>query len=112
MLEVLRQDYIRTARAKGVRRGWIIYRHALRNAFIPTLTLVGLAFGSLLSGAVLTETIFSWQGIGSYATRTASLLDYPAIMGVALVTAVVYVFVNLAVDVLYGVLNPQIRTGR
>jgi peptide/nickel transport system permease protein len=109
MVEALSQDYVRTARAKGVKRGWIVYRHALRNAFIPTLTLVGLAFGSLLSGAVLTETIFSWQGIGSYATKTASLLDYPAIMGVALVTAVVYVFVNLVVDVLYGVLNPQIR---
>lgn len=110
MLEALAQDYIRTARAKGVFRRRIIYRHALRNALIPTLTLVGLAFGSLLSGAVLTETIFSWQGIGSYATKTASLLDYPAIMGVALVTAVVYVFVNLVVDVLYGVVNPQIRS--
>jgi peptide/nickel transport system permease protein len=109
MLEALGQDYVRTARAKGVKRRHIVYRHALRNAFIPTLTLIGLAFGSLLSGAVLTETIFSWQGIGSYATKTASLLDYPAIMGVALVTAVVYVFVNLVVDVLYGVLNPQIR---
>jgi peptide/nickel transport system permease protein len=109
MVEALSQDYIRTARAKGQRRFWIVYSHALRNALIPTLTLVGLAFGSLLSGAVLTETIFSWQGIGLYATKTASLLDYPAIMGVALVTAVVYVFVNLLVDVLYGVLNPQIR---
>jgi peptide/nickel transport system permease protein len=109
MVEALAQDYVRTARAKGVVRRSIVYRHALRNAFIPTLTLVGLAFGSLLSGAVLTETIFSWQGIGSYATKTASLLDYPAIMGVALVTAVVYVFVNLLVDILYGVLNPQIR---
>jgi peptide/nickel transport system permease protein len=109
MVEALSQDYVRTARAKGLRRGAIVYRHALRNAFIPTLTLLGLAFGSLLSGAVLTETIFSWQGIGSYATKTAATLDYPAIMGVALVTAVVYVFVNLVVDVLYGVLNPQIR---
>ncbi len=109
MVEALAQDYIRTAKAKGVARRRIVYRHALRNAFIPTLTLVGLAFGSLLSGAVLTETIFSWQGIGSYATKTAALLDYPAIMGVALVTAVIYVFVNLLVDILYGVLNPQIR---
>ena len=106
MVEALSQDYMRTARAKGARRRTVVYRHALRNAFIPTLTLLGLAFGSLLSGAVLTETIFSWQGIGSYATKTASLLDYPAIMGVALVTAVVYVFVNLLVDVLYGVVNP------
>jgi peptide/nickel transport system permease protein len=109
MVETLSQDYVRTARAKGLRRRAIVYRHALRNAFIPTLTLLGLSFGSLLSGAVLTETIFSWQGIGSYATKTASLLDYPAIMGVALVTAMVYIFVNLVVDALYGVLNPQIR---
>jgi peptide/nickel transport system permease protein len=109
MVEALGQDYVRTARAKGVRRRAVVYHHALRNAFIPTLTLLGLAFGSLLSGAVLTETIFSWQGIGSYATKTASLLDYPAIMGVALVTALAYVAVNLAVDVLYGIVNPQIR---
>jgi peptide/nickel transport system permease protein len=109
MVEVLTQDYVRTARAKGVRRRRVVFRHALRNAFIPTLTLLGLAFGSLLSGAVLTETIFSWQGLGSYATKTASLLDYPAIMGVALVTAVSFVAVNLIVDVLYGIVNPQIR---
>jgi peptide/nickel transport system permease protein len=109
MLEVLAQDYIRTARAKGVRRAAVVFRHALRNALIPTLTLVGLAYGSLLSGAVLTETIFSWPGIGRYATTTAGTLDFPAIMGVALLTAFIFVVLNLIVDVLYGVLNPQIR---
>jgi peptide/nickel transport system permease protein len=109
MLEVLVQDYIRTARAKGVRRTTVVIRHGLRNAIGPTLTLVGLAYGGLLSGAVLTETIFSWPGIGRYATSTASGLDFPAIMGVALLTAFIFVVLNLIVDVLYGVLNPQIR---
>jgi peptide/nickel transport system permease protein len=111
MLEVLAQDYIRTARAKGLRAGAVVFRHGLRNAIMPTLTLVGLAYGSLLSGAVLTETIFSWPGIGRYATTTAGTLDFPAIMGVALLTAFVFVILNLIVDVLYGVLNPQIRLG-
>ncbi|GAC1445886.1 MAG: ABC transporter permease [Chloroflexota bacterium] len=111
MLEVLAQDYIRTARAKGVRNTTVLFRHALRNAIIPTLTLVGLAYGSLLSGAVLTETIFSWPGIGLYATSTASGLDFPAIMGVALLTAFIFVVLNLIVDVLYIVVNPQIRVG-
>jgi peptide/nickel transport system permease protein len=111
MLEVLALDYIRTARAKGLRQSTVIFRHALRNALMPTLTLVGLAYGSLLSGAVLTESIFSWPGIGRYATTTAGTLDFPAIMGVALLTAFVFVVLNLIVDVLYGVLNPQIRLG-
>ena len=111
MLEVLVQDYIRTARAKGVRPAIVVLRHGLRNAILPTLTLVGLAYGSLLSGAVLTETIFSWPGIGRYATTTASSFDFPAIMGVALLTATVFLVLNLVVDVLYGVLNPQIRLG-
>ncbi len=111
MLEVLAQDYIRTARAKGLRSATVVFRHALRNGIMPTLTLVGLAYGSLLSGAVLTETIFSWPGIGRYATSTAGTLDFPAIMGVALLTASIFVVLNLIVDVLYGVLNPQIRLG-
>jgi peptide/nickel transport system permease protein len=111
MLEVLVQDYIRTARSKGLGTTAILLRHALRNAIIPTLTLVGLLYGSLLSGAVLTETIFSWPGIGRYATQTAGGLDFPAIMGVALLTALVFLAINLVVDVLYAVLNPQIRLG-
>ncbi len=109
LLEVLVQDYIRTARAKGLRAARIVLRHGLRNAIIPTLTLAGLAYGSLLSGAVLTETVFSWPGIGYYATRTAAATDFPAIMGVALLTAVIYVFLNLVVDILYAMLNPQVR---
>lgn len=111
MLEVLAQDYIRTARAKGVRPATVILRHGLRNAILPTLTLIGLAYGSLLSGAVLTETIFSWPGIGRYATTTAGSFDFPAIMGVAILTASVFLLLNLAVDVLYSLLNPQIRLG-
>jgi peptide/nickel transport system permease protein len=111
MLEVMAQDYIRTARAKGVGPAVVVLRHGLRNAILPTLTLVGLAYGSLLSGAVLTETIFSWPGIGRYATTTAGSFDFPAIMGVALLTASIFLLLNLAVDVLYGVLNPQIRLG-
>lgn len=111
MLEVMAQDYIRTARAKGVRPATVVLRHGLRNAILPTLTLVGLAYGSLLSGAVLTETIFSWPGIGRYATTTAGSFDFPAIMGVALLTASVFLILNLVVDVMYGVLNPQIRLG-
>lgn len=111
MLEVLGQDYMRTARAKGVKRSRIVLKHGLRNAIIPTLTLAGLAYGSLLSGAVLTETVFSWPGIGLYATKTAGAADFPAIMGVALLTAFLYLIINLVVDVLYAVLNPQVRLG-
>ncbi len=111
LLEVLVQDYIRTARAKGLRRATVVLRHGLRNAIIPTLTLAGLAYGSLLSGAVLTETVFSWPGIGFYATRTAGAADFPAIMGVALLTALIYLIINLVVDILYAVLNPQVRLG-
>ena len=111
MLEVLSQDYMRTARAKGLPQRRAVLTHGLRNAIIPTLTLAGLAYGSLLSGAVLTETVFSWPGIGSYATQTAGQLDFPAVMGVALITALVYLLLNLVVDVLYTVLNPQVRLG-
>ena len=111
MLEVLVQDYMRTARAKGLRAAHIVLRHGLRNAIIPTLTLAGLAYGSLLSGAVLTETVFAWPGIGLYATQTAGAADFPAIMGVALLTAVIYLVLNLVVDILYAVLNPQVRLG-
>ncbi len=110
MLEVLRQDYVRTARAKGIARRDIVWRHALRNALPPIVTLLGLAYGNLLSGSVLTENIFSWPGIGLYATQTATLLDFPAIMGVALVTASAYLVINLVVDLVVVALNPQIRT--
>src|SRR5439155_636436 len=95
MLDVLGQDYMRTARAKGLREPVIVLRHALRNALIPTITIVGLTFGSLLSGAVLTETIFSWPGLGRYATASAVSLDFPAVLGVTLLAAVVYPVANL-----------------
>jgi len=109
LLEVLSADYLRTARAKGLGERRVIGLHALRNALIPVLTVTGLAFASLLSGAVLTETVFAWPGIGRYAVTAATRLDYPAILGVTLLTAVIYLSVNFIVDVLYSVLDPRIR---
>jgi peptide/nickel transport system permease protein len=109
MLEVLNQEYIRTAQAKGLARFRVIMHHALRNAMIPTLTVVGLAFGNLLSGAVLTETVFAWPGLGRYATASAISLDFPAVMGVALVVAVLYTLANLTIDLFYARLDPRIR---
>jgi len=108
MIEALRQDFVRTARAKGVGRYRVVVVHALRNAMIPTVTVIGLAFGSLLSGAVLTETIFSWPGLGRYATESVVTLDIPAIMGVTIVAAFTYSVVNLVVDVAYALLDPRI----
>jgi peptide/nickel transport system permease protein len=104
MLEVLGQDYMRTARAKGLAERIVVLRHGLRNALIPTVTIIGLTFGSLLSGAVLTETIFSWPGLGRYATASAVSLDFPAVLGVTLLAAIVYPVANLAVD-------PRIQRG-
>ncbi len=109
MLDVLRQDFIRTAKAKGIGRRLVIYRHALRNALIPVVTIVGLTFGGLLEGAVLTETIFSWPGLGRYIVNALLLLDYPAIMGGTLFVAVIYSLVNLLVDIVYAVLDPRMR---
>jgi peptide/nickel transport system permease protein len=109
MLEVLSADYVRTARAKGLAETTVVGLHALRNALIPVVTVTGLAFASLLSGAVLTETVFSWPGIGRYAVTASTNLDYPAILGVTIVTAVFYIGINLVVDLLYGVLDPRIR---
>jgi len=111
MLEVMRQDYMLTARAKGLRERAAIVRHGLRNALIPTLTIVGVTFGSLLSGAVLTETIFSWPGLGRYATASAISLDFPAVMGVTLLAAVIYPVANLLVDLSYHWLDPRIQHG-
>lgn len=111
MLEVLSQDYMRTARAKGLRERVVVVRHGLRNALIPTLTIVGVTFGSLLSGAVLTETIFTWPGLGRYATASAINLDFPAVMGVTLLAAIIYTLANLAVDLSYHVLDPRIQNG-
>ena len=109
MLEVWSQDYVRTARAKGLAYRVVVWRHALRNALPPILTTVGLTFGSLLSGAVLTETIFNWPGLGRYATTSVTSLDFPAVMGVTLVAAVVYPLVNTLVDIGYNLVDPRIR---
>jgi peptide/nickel transport system permease protein len=109
LLEVLKADFVRTARAKGLEDRRVVGFHALRNALIPVLTVTGLAFASLLSGAVLTETVFAWPGIGRYAVTAATRLDYPAILGVTMLTAIIYITVNLIVDLLYGALDPRIR---
>ncbi len=109
MLEVIRADFVRTARAKGLHESRVILAHALRNAMIPMVTIIGISFGSLLSGAVLTETIFAWPGLGRYATTSAVSLDFPAVMGVTIVAAVVYTLVNLLVDLTYARLDPRVR---
>ncbi len=111
MLEVLNQDYIRTARAKGLHERLVVLRHGLRNAMLPTVTVIGVTFGSLLSGAVLTETVFSWPGLGLYATASAISLDFPAVMGVTLLAALVYTLVNLIVDLSYHWFDPRIQNG-
>src|SRR5437867_3061792 len=111
MLEVLGQDYMRTARAKGLQERLVVLRHGLRNALIPTVTILGLTFGSLLSGAVLTETIFSWPGLGRYATAAAIALDFPAVLGVTLLAAIVYPVANLVVDIAYFWLDPRTQHG-
>lgn len=109
MLEVVRQDYIRTARAKGLAERVVVFRHALRNALIPVVTVIGLQMGSLLGGAVLTETVFSWPGIGSLLVNAILAGDYPLVQGSVIFIATVYVLVNLAVDVLYAFLDPRIH---
>ncbi|HET8679169.1 MAG TPA: nickel ABC transporter permease [bacterium] len=109
MLEVLRQDYIRTARAKGVADRGLVYRHALKNAMIPVVSIVGLQFAGLLGGAVIVETVFGWPGIGRLAVDAIFNRDIPVIQAVVLVAAVIFVFVNLLVDLLYGLLDPRIR---
>jgi len=109
LLDVLAQDYIRTATAKGVGYYRVVFRHALKNAIAPTLTVVGLQLGYLLSGDFLAETIFNWPGIGYYGVNAISNLDFPGIMGVTLVVAGIYVVANLVVDVLYVVADPRIE---
>lgn len=109
MLEELNQDYVRTARAKGLSERRVIYVHALRNAMIPVLTLIGLQFGALLAGAIVTEKIFSWPGIGRLTVTAIENRDYPLLQGCILAVGLTYVLVNLATDVLYLVINPRIR---
>lgn len=111
LLEVLSGDYIRTARAKGLGERTVIWRHALSNAMIPVVTVIGLSYGTLLSGAVLTESIFAWPGIGRYMFRASTSQDFPAIMGGSILIAVVYIGVNFVVDLLYYFLDPRIRLG-
>lgn len=112
MLEVLREDYVRTARAKGVAPAKVIMVHALRNALIPVITVIGLQTGVLLAGAILTETIFAWPGVGKWLVDSISRRDYPAVQGGILLIACIVILVNLVVDVLYGVVNPRIRHQR
>ena len=109
MLETIRQDYVRTARAKGLREPVVVVKHALRNALIPIVTVIGLQMGALLGGAVLTETVFSWPGIGSYIVDGIMVSDYPRVQGAVLLIATIFVLVNLIVDVLYCYLDPRIQ---
>jgi peptide/nickel transport system permease protein len=108
VLEILGQDYIKTARAKGLKENTVIFKHALKNALIPIITIVGLEFGTLLGGAVITETVFSMNGIGRYIIQAIQFRDYPAIQGSILFVATVFVIVNLIVDICYGVVDPRI----
>jgi dipeptide transport system permease protein len=112
MLEVLNEDYVRTARAKGLSPFRVVGLHALRNALIPVVTAIGLMIGTLIAGAVQTETVFSWPGVGKWLISSFSRRDYPALQGGVLIIAFVVTFVNLSVDLLYGIINPRIRHGR
>lgn len=109
MLDVLQHDYIRTARSKGLRRSTVIIRHALRNALIPVVTMIGLQFGGLMSGAVLTETIFAWPGIGRMVVEAINNKDFPLVQGTIMAFALIYALVNLLVDVTYAFLDPRLR---
>jgi len=111
MLEVLREDFVRTAYAKGLRRGRVVVRHALRNALLPVLSVIGLRFGALLGGAVLTESIFAWPGLGQLTITAISQRDLPLIQGIVLTFAIIFALVNLVVDLLYAAVDPRIRLG-
>jgi peptide/nickel transport system permease protein len=109
VLEILGNDYVRTARSKGLSEFTVIRRHVLRPALLSIITIAGVAFASLLAGSVLVENVFSWPGLGQYAYRSAVGLDLPGIMGVSMVVATVFILMNLLVDVLYRVIDPQMR---
>jgi peptide/nickel transport system permease protein len=109
MLDVLQEDYVRTAHAKGLTERVVLFRHALKNAFLPVITIIGLQTGALLAGAVLTETIFSWPGIGKWVYDAILGRDYPIVQGGTLLIALIYVVANLLVDVSYAFLDPRIR---
>ena len=111
MLDTLDQDYVRTVRAKGVPE-WVAVRHALHNAFIPILTVIGLQFGTLLGGAVLTETVFSWPGIGQLLVQSINNRDFPLVQGIVLVFAAMFILLNIVTDLLYSVVDPRVRLYR
>jgi peptide/nickel transport system permease protein len=108
MLESMQQDYVRMARAKGLKERAVVISHVLPNALIPVVTLAGLAYANLLTGAVMTETVFSWPGLGLYTFRSAAALDFPAIMGITIVVAVTYLLINLIIDISYALLDPRV----
>ncbi|MHB0884879.1 MAG: ABC transporter permease [Bacillota bacterium] len=109
MLEALAQDYVRTARAKGLTERVVVYKQALKNALLPVVTVIGMIYGYALGGSVLVESVFSWPGMGMYAVRSIQMLDFPAVMGFTVFIAIMYVFVNLVVDVLYFYIDPRIK---
>lgn len=109
LLEVLGLDYIKTARSKGLAERMVVYRHALRNALIPVITILGLEFGTLLSGAVITETVFAWPGVGRLVINAVQQRDFPVVVGTVTIIATLFVFLNLVVDLLYGVIDPRVR---
>lgn len=111
MLEVLSQDYVTTARSKGLTERAVLYRHALRNALIPVVTVLGLQVGALLGGAVIVEVVFAWPGLGQLAVNSVLARDFPVVQGIVLYTAVVYVLINIGVDLLYAYIDPRIRLG-
>jgi peptide/nickel transport system permease protein/oligopeptide transport system permease protein len=111
MLEVLGMDFVRTARAKGASRATVLLRHALRNALLPIVTTIGLQFGTLLGGAVLTETVFAWPGIGRLLVDSIGARDYPVVQGIVLLLAVSFIVINLLTDLLYAYVDPRIRYG-
>jgi peptide/nickel transport system permease protein len=109
MLDVLHQDYIRMARAKGLSEPVVLIKHALRNAAIPIVTIIGLQFGGLLGGAVITETVFAWPGVGRLAVNAVSQRDFPIVQAATIVIAFAFSLINLTVDLLYALLNPRVR---
>jgi dipeptide transport system permease protein len=109
MLEVLGEDYIRTAKAKGMNKKRVIFIHALRNALVPIITTLALLFGSIITGAILTETIFSWPGVGKWIVQSITARDYPVIQGGVLIISFVIILTNIAVDIIYYFLNPKMR---
>lgn len=111
MLEVLHQDYVRTARSKGVKQRTVVWRHALRNALAPVITVIGLQFGELLGGAILTETVFAWPGLGRLLVDSIFARDYPTVQGLVIVFALLFALVNLAIDLFYSVIDPRVRYG-